>query len=155
MNLFEDDRGHETWEYPDGEFCCLCPKCNTGILVWMSVFDWPYFLGGEWLDQIIRCTRCGTVWEFEASFPPGTFDDKEQLIGWSQNGYYINGCEGPIRMDKRRFFVQFEVQDRDTFETMMLGGKEVLAYRREEAGSLIAEQEGKYGFVTVWEIEEV
>lgn len=117
-NDFERDLNAETWEYPDGEFCRLCPKCNTGILLWMSVFDWPYFLGGEWLDQIIRCTRCGTVWEFVASFPPGTFDDKENLIGWALNGYYINGCEGPIRADKRHFFITYEIQDRDTGETI-------------------------------------
>jgi hypothetical protein len=101
MNIFEDDRQPETWEYPYAEFCCTCPKCG-GILLWEQVYDWPPFLGGDYLGDVIHCKKCSTEWEYDASFPVGTFDDKEMLIGWSQNGYYVNGCEGPVRVDNYR-----------------------------------------------------
>lgn len=145
----------ETWQYPSGEFCVLCPKCNTGTLLWEQLFDWPPFLGGDFVDDVIRCTRCGTEWEFEASFPPGTFDEHEQLIGWSLNGFYINGCEGPVRVDKKHYYVTYEVQDRDTYETLVNGSQNIDAYNRQDAIQQLKELKGKYGFLTVWDIEEV
>lgn len=91
----------ETWEYFDFQFATPCPKCG-GRLIHGEWYDWPPQYGGNYEGEIIKCENCKHEWvnpidHWEYTYPDGCVDDMDRFIGWTTDGRYINGCEGPIK----------------------------------------------------------
>lgn len=82
------------WFIENAECVKLCPNCG-GKLFWGDVYNWPPDRGGDWQDCEIHCHTCGRQWD---SDDLDVSDDQGILIGWSLDGYFVNGCEGPVKV---------------------------------------------------------
>ncbi len=84
-------------------FAAPCPECG-GQLKGGMIFNWPPECGGDPVGDLVRCDGCREEWlnyfyETECDTPPAEIysDEGGLSIGWSADGYYIFGCEGPIK----------------------------------------------------------
>lgn len=83
----------------DGVSIVPCPKCG-GVLRTGEEWDTDPEWGGNRQCSIISCKNCGRFWndeDMEEGTEPNLYDDQGNLLGWDLEGYWVNGCEGPIK----------------------------------------------------------
>lgn len=98
----------EYWHVPDSISVIPCPDCG-GVVEFGQLTNWPVELGGDEIGVYLHCQQCEwrseTFHEDEDTDLPAEFFDQEHLLkGWSLNGRYVNGCNGPVR---ERGFVKY------------------------------------------------
>lgn len=76
-----------------------CPLCG-GLLRSGEEWDTDPEWGGNLQDFIISCKSCGHFWnedDMHDGKAPNISDRHHNILGWDLDGYWVNGCEGPVK----------------------------------------------------------
>ncbi len=78
-----------------------CPQCG-GMVGFGDLSDWPAEHGGNHVGIYLSCSACSWSTDVyieddnDRQLPDEFFDSQGQLLGWSPDGRWLNGCEGPV-----------------------------------------------------------
>jgi hypothetical protein len=78
-----------------------CPQCG-GVVGFGDVMSWPAEHGGEYRGCYLSCSRCS--WSTDVlidehdddQLPDEFFSSAGPVLGWSPDGRFLCGCEGPV-----------------------------------------------------------